>query len=274
MKKCTLITFGFGLVATAAFSAPAIVLVDGGTTGSDSSSTAFGDLSVVPAPSNTDLAQGGGVVLSETSGRSVHDFSGLISPAVFFDGVDSVAYPANLPADFSEDVGNPSVPSAIFQVDFPSATDVGSVVSYAYNWNGGTPDVRGLAPISVEISTDNGSNFNEILAYQPPQGVGPDFLDFLDDSESPGSSIVAGDFAVAVVISDDTSTTLASSVTNIRISVWPSGFGSDYRSALNDLIGIEAVTSPFIAEIDVLSPSDTALFYSGNASVTDWTIFN
>jgi len=269
MKLAAIVTISIMVLPLAVFSAPVVALVDQGMTSTDDAATAFTNMVTLPSPSSTDMINGNAGF--QVDSRTNHA-GGAMTLAAFTDGAPTVAYPGQLPADYPG-VG---VPAVSIGYALGSAVDIGSVLVYAYNWNGGNPpDIRGIAPFAVYTTTDAtvnaGSTWTLVVDYTDISGIGPaNMLVFTGDTPpadwTPYHPVGKGG---AICIANNIGgAALASAVTGVRVDVYCAGFGDQLRNADNTGADVQAVSSPFLAEIDVLSVADTQAFYS---SVNDWT---
>lgn len=281
MKK-VLLGLGVLALASSVLAAPAIVVVTQGVAPSDDAALAFAAMpkqappaafEAFPPPSSTDLINGNAGF--QIDARTNHG-GGAFDLAALTNGAAAVAYPGQLPADFPG-VNTPAI-SIGYALGGP--TDIGSVVVYAYNWNGGTPDVRGLAPFAVYTTTDAtpsaGGTWTEVLGYTAPSGIPPANVQFYTGNTVPGdwAPYAPAGHAGAIAVADDTGGLLATAVTGVRVDIYCSGFGNTFRNAENTGGDVQAVTSPFLAEIDVLNLAATQAFFTPGASVQNWNLYH
>lgn len=219
------------------------------------------DLEIIPPPSDSDLING--LTATQVGGPwNNHDNSGVLDFAAFVNGNGDTAYPGQLPADQGE--GNYD-PVADFFFDLGGATDIGAVIFYGYNYNNDAEgDIRAVIIANVYTTTDAtptaGGNWDVLYEYGPPTAP-PLELDWTETSVYRG---------VALAIVDDEDEILAADITGIRFEIFASGFGNQLRDPATVGSGVEAVTSPFIAEIDVLAPGE---FEFNPNTVGDWTLY-
>jgi hypothetical protein len=261
MKHLKEVLFTATLLAAAGVASAAVVTLaaegvrDGVQTGAPADAdTWWAELTVIPPPSSTDLIHGN--VGTMIGSYTAHNGSAL-DLAAFTDGEGDTAYPGQLPADGSED----GVANHCLQIfyDLGGATDVGSVVLYGFNYNNDNEgDVRAIITADVYTTTDPtpsaGGTWTQLVQYAHSDAA-PLSKTWEDTNSYRG---------VAELIADDASGVMATGATGIRFDISHSGFGNELRAPDTFGVGVEAITSPFIAEIDVLPPT---------SAVNDWTLY-
>lgn len=274
MKKLALLSAGFIALAISANAAPAWVLGEGAVTVTDAAGT-FASFTSLPAPSATDMAAGKTAFLIDGSAATLHGGSAMV-PAPFIDGSPETNYPANLPNDGYTGI----IPCLSMGIDLGGTVDVGSVIVYAYNSD---VDERSVAPFSVWTTTDATPSatgtWTMVIDYTDPTILGGNdwyTADPVDDVPTIDANFWDSHVAVlnggAMACADDTGVALASGITGIRVDVIRAGTAGSLRNPLNTGSNVQAIGSPFIAEIDILNLTDTAAYYTAPSSVSDWML--
>ena len=275
MKKLALLSAGFIALAVSASAAPAWIAGEGAVTVTDAAGT-FASFTTLPAPSATDMAAGKTAFLIDGSNATLHGGSAMTT-APFLDGAPEANYPANLPNDGYTGI----TPCLSMGIDLAGTVDVGSVIVFAYN---GDVDERSVAPFSVWTTTDatpsSTGNWTKIIDYTTPAILGGNdwyTSDPVDDVPTIGTGFWDNHTATfnggAMACADSDSAPLAAGITGIRVDVIRAGTSGTLRNPLNTGSNVQAIGSPFIAEIDVLNMTDTQAFYNPPSAVENWIMF-
>lgn len=217
----------------------------------------WAEMTVIPAPSASDMVNG---VTATQIGTETNHSGGAFDFAALTDGQGETAYPGQLPADHGED-GADNVAISMF---WPVSGTVGAVVAYCFNYNNDTEgDVRAIPVVDVYTTTDATPTAGGTWTLLNTGGhlhtnAAPLSKTWGDTNDNRGC---------AIVVADQGGAALGTGLTGIRVDFFPSGFANGLRDSTQFGVGVEAVSTPFIAEVDVLATSPIS------SGVNDWTMF-
>lgn len=261
--------------------------------------TQFNTLPDVPAAGLTSLLDG---IVATTAPAPPgaqpvvnHNNTGPIEVDKFTDGVANADYPGQLPRDFPAATAFPfepaNTPSVDLIYDLSSATDIGSVIVYGYNYNNDTEgDCRASVNYTVQTTTDATVDENSawtVVAYKVRAKGDALNTDYMTVSLADDGLVLdsTNNFrGVGVGLYNDDGSAIAAGVTGLRVQIFASGFGNQLRDPWRTDNTGSAVTSPIISEVVAYAPGDWTGPLTGAAAdltdpnstltdVNDWALY-
>ncbi|MEI7634663.1 MAG: hypothetical protein WCK47_10345 [bacterium] len=219
--------------------------------------TYAGPFSVMPDVSATDPLNGKAGV--QVDARLNHA-GGPINLAALTDGARTTVYPDQLPADYPG-INTPAV-AAFWDIRVGGAA-VNLTEVNAYNANGGNNDCRTYVNLDLYVTSDAvptvGGSWTKLLSKAhmtaPPLNADYGYV-FTDAGGGICGMQIKNPLLGGVIASD---------VTGLRVDLYCGGWGVQVRNPENTGVDEQAVSSPFLSEVDA--------YFAAATAVGDWAIY-